>query len=507
MEMALTIKRRVTLDLARRGAQVTIPFSRGDRAAYEVIFTIIDGVEPVNLPPGTIAAVAVKNGINDSGVVDPCVVDHVNGTLKYIPSADALAVSGNVSVTLTLADETGAVIGAPALIFCIADDGGIETEDEVAIALKASSGWPIIAQTETNAQSAAQSKDEAEQYMRKSRAWAEGGGEDDPEDIIGGGTSAKAYAEAAKAALAETIKCRDNAEIHAELSIEHADVARDEAQAAEAAAVLAKRWAIGSDDPEYDDPTEHSAKSYSEKALGYANAARSSSFTAGQHANNAQKYSTLRFNIRSDPTTYTYTLEIYREGQQAPLASAVLDFPFEETVIGGSYDSDNKKIILKLKNGNEVKIPIGDVVNENAFVHRKSYNKGEVAAYVEKRDGTSDLIPINIYSSNETGNSLVRRGSDGAIHARGNPEHETEAVPKWYVDSIVDVLYAKIGEFNKKLTELEERINNLPSTPDSVVSAEVVGATLKLTGATVRGTTLVLPKGSATVTDGILKFK
>lgn len=40
----------------------------------------------------------------------------------------------------------------------------------------------------------------------------------------------------------------------------------------------------------------------------------------------------------------------------------VIDLPLESVVVGGSYDSTNKKIILTLQNGNTIDVPVGDLV-------------------------------------------------------------------------------------------------------------------------------------------------
>ena len=39
-----------------------------------------------------------------------------------------------------------------------------------------------------------------------------------------------------------------------------------------------------------------------------------------------------------------------------------VDFPIESVVVGGSYDSTNKKIVLTLQNGNTIDVPVGDLV-------------------------------------------------------------------------------------------------------------------------------------------------
>lgn len=43
--------------------------------------------------------------------------------------------------------------------------------------------------------------------------------------------------------------------------------------------------------------------------------------------------------------------------------SQVIDLPLESVVVGGTYDSTNKKIVLTLQNGNTIDVPVGDLVS------------------------------------------------------------------------------------------------------------------------------------------------
>lgn len=165
--MGLIVKRRVTLDLSRRGHQVTVPFSVGDRVAHEVIFTLRDGSELIELPPGVTAAITIKNGYkhtdNGTGCVDACVIDHVNNTITYTPTVEALSIEGNIECTLHVFDADGAVIGAPTFIFAVSEGDNANTESEVRAALKESTGWDIIAKAEENAKKAAAEAERAEE--------------------------------------------------------------------------------------------------------------------------------------------------------------------------------------------------------------------------------------------------------------------------------------------------------------------------------------------------------
>lgn len=65
--------------------------------------------------------------------------------------------------------------------------------------------------------------------------------------------------------------------------------------------------------------------------------------------------------ITANSSTYQYTFSLL-DAQGNTLNSQVIDLPLESVVVGGEYDSTNKAIILTLKNGQEIEIPVGDLV-------------------------------------------------------------------------------------------------------------------------------------------------
>ena len=154
--MSLRIKRRVKLDLRRQGYQQTIPFTKGDRVAHELVFTITDGAEPIKLPPGTLAAITVRNGADNGGdgVVDFCAVNHNDNTISYIPTEEALSVSGLIYSDIRVLDGDGALVGAPSFILQIIDNGAEEVGEAVKNGLRYSDNWGVIVETAKNAESA-----------------------------------------------------------------------------------------------------------------------------------------------------------------------------------------------------------------------------------------------------------------------------------------------------------------------------------------------------------------
>jgi hypothetical protein len=61
-------------------------------------------------------------------------------------------------------------------------------------------------------------------------------------------------------------------------------------------------------------------------------------------------------------TDYKLTMTLKDQNGNALGTAQVVDFPIESVVVGGSYDSANKKIVLTLQNGNTIDVPVGDLV-------------------------------------------------------------------------------------------------------------------------------------------------
>ena len=63
-----------------------------------------------------------------------------------------------------------------------------------------------------------------------------------------------------------------------------------------------------------------------------------------------------------DSSTYILTISLRNSANQV-LNTQTVDLPLETMVVGGSYDETNKKIVLTLKNGTTIDIPVGDLVS------------------------------------------------------------------------------------------------------------------------------------------------
>lgn len=70
--------------------------------------------------------------------------------------------------------------------------------------------------------------------------------------------------------------------------------------------------------------------------------------------------STIALSI--DSSTYVMTMSL-KNSAGTILNTQTVDLPLETMVVGGSYDSTNKKIVLTLKNESTIDVPVGDLVS------------------------------------------------------------------------------------------------------------------------------------------------
>ncbi len=174
MGNSLVVKHRITLDLSHRGAQVTVPVTKADTLSQQIIITLRNGTEPVELPDGTRAAIAIHNGADGTGVLDSCIVDHVNNAVVYTFAVDALSVAGNIACDITVFDKEGASLGTPRFNLFVDETGADETAEQLTEALKANgSSWQLVRDVYVKADEAANSADLARQHEVYARVYSD----------------------------------------------------------------------------------------------------------------------------------------------------------------------------------------------------------------------------------------------------------------------------------------------------------------------------------------------
>ena len=384
--MGLSIKRRVTLDLSQRGAQVTIPFSVGDTVAHEVIFTIRDGAELVELPEGVVAAIAIKNGYGGTGCLDSCVIDHVNNTVIYTPTVEALDVEGNISCTMRLSDTDGAVIGTPTFIFAVSEGDNANTEAEISKALVSNPNWDYVVDI---TEKAGQVRQDAE-YVKTEKQ--------NLENVI----------------LPEIAKNVEDVQ-------GQATAAADSAQAA--ADSESNSLDIVSAVMEYADQTHTDA----ENAKNSAEAAKGYYLWAQQEADRALEYGTNLI----EQTEGTNDKKVMSQ-------KAVTDALAKKVNLSDLGNSGGSSVEIAKGPGQSETAVMSQKAATDSFVPKTKSKDGD-SAYCAKTDGTIVMIPISFGTSNNSG-MICGKDAKGVVQV-GTPTRNPHATPKSYVDTADSIRY------------------------------------------------------------------
>lgn len=103
-----------------------------------------------------------------------------------------------------------------------------------------------------------------------------------------------------------------------------------------------------------------------------------------------------RLDVSINSSTYVMTFNLKHNNDV--LSTGTIDLPLESVVVGGSYDSQNKKIVLTLENGNTVDIPVGDLINglQTEITAQNKLN----ADYVDDSSSTNKFVPVCSGSDN-----------------------------------------------------------------------------------------------------------
>lgn len=166
-------------------------------------------------------------------------------------------------------------------------------------------------------------------------------------------------------------------------------------------------------------------------------------------------------------TDYKLTLTLKDQDGNTLGTAQVVDFPIESVVVGGSYDATNKKIVLELKNGDTIDVPVADLVaglqseitstnklDADLVDDSTSANKFVTAAnkttWNNKQDAISDLATIrsgaakgatSVQSYNATNPALTATGGVATWAVTHNLNNSNVAIHLYEVSSGEEVMF------------------------------------------------------------------
>lgn len=98
--------------------------------------------------------------------------------------------------------------------------------------------------------------------------------------------------------------------------------------------------------------------------------------------------------VSLDNTTYILTAKLYDSDGNILGKPQIIDLPIESLVVNGRYDNDSQSIVFILQNGNEIKVPLSDLITN--FQSTFETLKLEKDLYIYAPSGNiTDASPLN----------------------------------------------------------------------------------------------------------------
>ena len=159
-----------------------------------------------------------------------------------------------------------------------------------------------------------------------------------------------------------------------------------------------------------------------------------------------------------NPNTYEITATI-KKGNTTIATSAAIDLPLETMVVGGSYDSQTKKVVLTLKNSQTVEFSVADLVSGLAnAVHTHSIS--------DITDYTPPTVDSALSDSSE--NAVQNKVVKGALDGKAAASHTHS------INDITDYTPPADGQYSVWLNEALEQ-KTVPNALGAYTISEVRG--------------------------------
>lgn len=137
------------------------------------------------------------------------------------------------------------------------------------------------------------------------------------------------------------------------------------------------------------------AKMTNNPALNWGDYSKATEVVNMAFMNEFSKHIGAGVEIVVNPADYTFYVNIYNRYGQFIGKSNTVDLPLEELVIDVTYDDNAKNVIVKLKNGEERKIPVAHFVNG---LVTEAKHKADIDAVNNKIDAALNAYIVDVYN-------------------------------------------------------------------------------------------------------------
>lgn len=141
---------------------------------------------------------------------------------------------------------------------------------------------------------------------------------------------------------------------------------------------------------------------------------------------------------------YTFTLKAL---DGSILSNYVIDLPLESIAVDGTYDEENKSIVITLHNGNKIIIPVENIISGLATT-------AQLNSEAEAREAADNALSASIAAE-----ATARNTADEALSGRINAEAATRAGDVANLNANIAMEAATRQQADE---QLQENIDNVP---------------------------------------------
>lgn len=200
-----------------------------------------------------------------------------------------------------------------------------------------------------------------------------------------------------------------------------------------------------------------------------------------------------KIQLEINNTTYVLTAKLYDKNNNLISTSTGIDLPLETMVVGASYDSTTKEIVLTLKNGSTVRFSVADLVSglqsEITVNNKLASDLVDDTNQVHKFATASQLTQI---ATNTSAISGIENGTSindfaGVENALDGKQSTIDLNHKLNADLVNDSSStnkfvtaeekAQISENETDIEELQEENTYLQSLVDQIIPTETLNGT------------------------------
>ena len=163
--------------------------------------------------------------------------------------------------------------------------------------------------------------------------------------------------------------------------------------------------------------------------------------------------------LEINDTTYVVTLKLKTQDGTV-ISTDTIDLPLESVVVGGNYDSTNKKIVLTLENGNTVDIPVGDLI-----------------AGLQTEITSSNKLASDLVDDTNSGNKFVTTSEKNTWNAKY--DKPSGGIPKTDLASDVQTSLGKADtaiQSHQDISGKEDKTNKVTSISSSSTDTQYPSA-------------------------------